>query len=379
MTWPPEPMTGVHGHPGRFALPHVLSMTSSSAPIATDERSRRPRPVDWREDPAIGRPTGASLLSQVLAVNTLIIVATVFTASVVARLQIDTPEGLKSFLIASVAMLVSALVNGMVLRRRFRPLEQLIAALDHVDLERPVLDTRRDPDAPADVERLREAVEGMLARLDLERRRRASAVLAAQESERARLARDLHDEVNQSLTGIMLRLSIIAADADDDATRAALQEVRDLTDQAMCELLRLSHDLRPTALDDLGLSAALKTRLSQLAADTDLDVECDITPDLPALSSDQQTVVFRVAQEALSNVVQHAGAQRVRLELHRRGDGGALLRVSDDGQGITPRPALLDGERQRAGLTGMRERALLVGAAIDIRSTSRGTVVELAL
>jgi two-component system sensor histidine kinase UhpB len=334
--------------------------------------------VDWRDDPTIGRPSGASLFSQVLAVNTLIIVATVFTASVAARLEINTPDGLKSFLIAAVAMLVTALVNGMVLRRRFRPLEQLIAALDHVDLERPVLTARRDPDAPADVERLRDAVEGMLARLDLERRRRASAVLAAQESERARLARDLHDEVNQSLTGIMLRLSIIASDADD-ATREALQEVRDLTDQAMCELLRLSHDLRPTALDDLGLSAALKTRLHQLSADTELDVECDITADLPELSSDQQTVVFRVAQEALSNVVQHAGAQRVRLELRRRDDGGALLRVSDDGRGIAARAAIGPGERERAGLTGMRERALLVGATLDIRSTPRGTVVELAL
>lgn len=359
-------------------LPQLPALSSSAAPIAADERAPRARPVDWREDPTIGRPSGASLFSQVLAVNTLIIVATVFTASVVARMQIDTSEGLRSFLIASVAMLVTALVNGLVLRRRFRPLEQLIAALDHVDLERPVLAAERDPDAPADVERLREAVEGMLARLDLERRRRASAVLAAQESERARLARDLHDEVNQSLTGIMLRLSIIASDADD-ATREALQEVRDLTDQAMCELLRLSHDLRPTALDDLGLSAALKTRLRQLAADTDLDVECEITTDLPELSSDQQTVVFRVAQEALSNVVQHAGAQRVRLELHRRRDGGALLRVSDDGRGISTRAPLGDGERERAGLTGMRERALLVGASIDIRSSSRGTVVELAL
>lgn len=338
----------------------------------------RQRFVDWREDPSIGRPSGPSLLSQVLAVNTLIIVATVFTASVVARLQIDTPEGLKSFLIAAVAMLVSALVNGMVLRRRFRPLERLIGALDRVDLERPVLEGARDTDAPADVERLRAAVEGMLARLDLERRRRASAVLAAQESERARLARDLHDEVNQSLTGIMLRLSLIAADADA-ATRDALQEVRDLTEAAMRELLRLSHDLRPTALDDLGLPAALTTRLRQLAAETELDVEHEIAADLPALSSDQQTVVFRVAQEALSNVVQHAGARSVRLELLRRGEDGVRLRVSDDGRGIGNLRAPADGERERAGLTGMRERALLVGAAVEIRSSARGTVVELVL
>jgi two-component system sensor histidine kinase UhpB len=348
--------------------PRPAEPDASGSSAAPDPRARLGR-----------QPSGASLFSQVLAVNTLIIVATVFTASVAARLQIDTPEGLKSFLVASGAMLVSALVNGLVLRRRFRPLEQLIEALDHVDLERPVLTAQHDADAPADVQHLRLAVEGMLGRLDFERRRRTSAVLAAQEAERARLARDLHDEVNQSLTGIMLRLSIIASDADDAATRAALQEVRDLTDDAMRELLRLSHDLRPTALDDLGLPAALETRLRQLQADTELDVKHEICGELPPLTSDQQTVVFRVAQEALSNVVQHAGAATVRLELLRRGDGGALLRVSDDGCGIGNRTSPAAGERERAGLTGMRERALLVGASVDIRSSARGTVVELAI
>ncbi|MEH3054780.1 MAG: sensor histidine kinase, partial [Patulibacter minatonensis] len=319
------------------------------------------------------------LFSQVLAVNTLIIVATVFTASVAAQIDIHTPDGFKSFLIAAVAMLITALVNGMVLRRRFRPLEQLISSLDHVDLERPALSTARDPDAPADVARLREGVEGMLARLDLERRRRTTAVLAAQETERARLARDLHDEVNQSLTGIMLRLSLIAKDADDESTRAALQEVRDLTEDAMRELLRLSHDLRPTALDDLGLSAVLETRLRQVAADTDLQVEQDIATELPPLTPDQQTVLFRIAQESLSNVVQHAHASRVRVVLERVGDAGVRLVVSDDGCGIGNRTSPALGERARAGLTGMRERALLVDAQLQIRSSGAGTTVELEL
>ncbi|MBO9531933.1 MAG: sensor histidine kinase [Solirubrobacteraceae bacterium] len=353
-------------------------MTTSSVPPGQSAAGKRIVPRNWRDDPSIGRPSGASLFSQVLAVNTLIIVATVFTASVAAQMDIGTSQGMEGFLIASVAMLVTALVNGLVLRRRFRPLEQLIAALDHVDLERPVLVAEPDADPPADVARLRAAVEEMLARLDLERRRRASAVLDAQEAERARLARDLHDEVNQSLTGIMLRLSIIATDADEE-TRERLGEVRDLTEQAMRELLRLSHDLRPTALDDLGLSAALETRLRQLEAETDLEVQHHIHADLPELTSDQQTVVFRVAQEAISNVVQHAEASHMRLTLAKRGTEGVLLQVSDDGRGIPARKEPEPGEREHAGLTGMRERALLVDARLAIRSSSRGTVVELAL
>ena len=131
-----------------------IRLTSSTADLPA-EPGRRARSGDWRDDPSIGRPSGASLFSQVLAVNTLIIVATVFTASVAARLDLNTSEGLKSFLIASVAMLVTALLNGLVLRRRFRPLERLITALDRVDLERPVLTGARDKDAPADVDHRR--------------------------------------------------------------------------------------------------------------------------------------------------------------------------------------------------------------------------------
>jgi two-component system sensor histidine kinase UhpB len=339
-----------------------------------------PAPTAWHGDPPIAgpRPSGVSLFSQVLAVNTVIIIATVFVASVAARLDIDTPEGLKSFLIAILAILMTALVNGWILRRRFGPLARLIHAIEEVDLERPVIASRAEAGEPLDVELLRNAVEGMLARLDLERRRRASAVIDAQEAERARLARDLHDEVNQSLTGIMLRLSAIARDAEP-STHAALQEVRDLTEQAMVELLRLSHDLRPTALDDLGLSAALEAQLQRISHDTSLKVLSDIEADLPALKPEQMTVLFRIAQESLSNVVQHADASTVTVSLRQAGSG-VMLRIVDDGCGIGNRRAPTKlGERQRAGLTGMRERALLVGGNLDLQSSSSGTSVELVL
>lgn len=318
-----------------------------------------------------------SLFSQVLGVNTLIIVATVFAATVAAQIDITTSDGLNGFLVVVAAMLATALVNGWVLRRRFKPLEQLIRALDTVDLETPKLPGGGRGE-PADVEQLRHGVEGMLARLDHERRHRASAVLDAQESERARLARDLHDEVNQSLTGIMLRLTAIAGDADP-GTAAALQEVRDLTSRAMAELLRLSHDLRPTALDDLGLSAALRARLAQLRKETDLVVRGEIDSALPDLSKEQQTVLFRVAQEAISNVVQHSGASSITVMLQGRGDGHVLLRVSDNGRGLAPAHPVPVGGRSSSGLTGMRERALLVGGTLDLRSTSTGTTVELIL
>lgn len=358
-------------------LPTDQTAPSSPAPAAGDPSTSS----GWKADPTIARPraAGVSLFSQVLAVNTVIIIATVFTASVAANLDLHTPDGTKSFLVAVLAILITALVNGWLLRRRFRPLERLMHALEDVDLERPTLVTHAEKGEPADIEALRRAVVGMLERLDLERRRRAGAVLAAQEAERARLARDLHDEVNQSLTGIMLRLSAAAMDTEDPAIRAALREVRDLTEQAMQELLRLSHDLRPTALDDLGLTAALDANLQRLGNATALSVESHIAGELPTLSADQQTVVFRVAQEALSNVVQHAGASSVTLSLQPKGEG-VVLRVTDNGCGIgNDRDPSSSPDRSRAGLTGMRERALLVGGNLDLRSSSRGTTVELTI
>ena len=353
-----------------FGSPPSLQQPSGVLPL--DDAMDQPPAAPVRRV----RRGGASLFSQVLGVNTVIILATVFTASVAARLDLDSAEGLDSFLVASLAILVTALVNAWVLRRRFRPLQRLMLAINAVDLERPTIATGPERGEPSDVAAMREAVRGMLRRLDLERRRRASAVLAAQEAERSRLARDLHDEVNQSLTGIMLRLSVLAGDADP-GTRAGLAEVRDLTEQAMQELLRLSHDLRPTALDDLGLTAALGARLDQLERDTPLRVERAIDAQLPALSAERQTVIFRVAQEAISNVLQHAGASTVRVALGACGRDGVRLWVSDDGRGIEASGAEHPEGRGRAGMTGMRERALLVGGTLRVLSGEHGTTVEL--
>jgi two-component system sensor histidine kinase UhpB len=320
--------------------------------------------------------TRVSLFAQVLGVNTVIIVATVFVASVIAQFDLSTQTGMESFLVAVVAILATVLVNGLVLRRRFAPLEELISSIDDVDLERPRLHTKLQPGEPDDIAQLRHAVEGMLSRLDEERRRRASAVIAAQETERARLARDLHDEVNQSLTGILLRLTAIGADADP-TTRHRLKETRDLTQAAMLELLRLSHDLRPTALDDLGLSAAIGERLRTLARDSGLQVSLDVGADLPVLGGDRETVLFRVVQEALSNVVQHADASKVNVSLQARADDGVLLTIADDGSGFDP-AAFRPGD-EHAGLTGMNERALMSGGVLRLDSGATGTTVELEL
>ncbi len=279
--------------------------------------------------------------------------------------------------IVVLAIAVAALATSLLrLKRRFGPLERLIEEMEKVDLSRP------GPLLPAsidgigeteEVERIELAFLRMMRRLEAERRRAGSAALQAQEEERARIARDLHDEVNQSLTGLLLRLEA-AREAAPPELEGELAETKALANQAMRELLSLARQLRPTALDDLGLAAATAGQVEQLARG-EIEAEFSADGDLSDLPDDAQLVVYRVAQEALSNATRHSGAARVEVRLRRLDDGGVELAVADDGRGF----AFADSERG-LGIGGMRERALLIGGELTIESRpGRGTTVRLTV
>jgi two-component system, NarL family, sensor histidine kinase UhpB len=275
------------------------------------------------------------------------------------------------------ALAVAALALALLrLRRRYAPLEDLIEEMEKVDLSRP------GPLLPAsidgvgeteEVERIELAFLRMMRRLEAERRRAGSAALAAQEEERARLARDLHDEVNQSLTGLLLRLEAVR-EAAPPALEAELAETKTLANQAMRELLSLARQLRPTALDDLGLAAAVAGQVEQLGQ-AEVEARIDAEGDFSGLGDDAQLVVYRVAQEALSNAGRHSGASHVAVALRRRDDGGVDLEVVDDGRGF----AFEESERG-LGIGGMRERALLIDGELTIESRpGHGTTVRLTV
>jgi len=284
------------------------------------------------------------------------------------------------------ALVVLALAVALVReRRRLRPLEDLIEAMEKVDLSspRPLLPASIDGVGETEeVERIELAFLRMMRRLEAERRRAGSAALHAQEEERARVARDLHDEVNQSLTGLLLRLEA-AREAAPPELEGELAETKALANQAMGELLSLARQLRPTALDDLGLAAAIEGQVGRLGGEIETGLE--VNGDFSDLGDDAQLVVYRVAQEALSNAARHSGAERVEVRLRRthpsesdtpstEGDG-VLLEVSDDGRGFA-----FDESERGLGIGGMRERALLVGADLTIESRpGRGTTVRLTV
>jgi two-component system sensor histidine kinase UhpB len=316
-----------------------------------------------------------ALLSQVLTVNTLVIVATVFAASVAARLDLGDTAGLRQFLVLVAAILTTVLANNFVMRRRFAPLESLTRTMARVDLTAP--GTRAQPSAgePADVARLRESFNLMLSRLESERLGTAAAVLRAQESERARVARDLHDEVNQALAAVSIRLAATAESAPPQLA-AELAETQRLATQAMRELLGLARDLRPAALDDHGLLPALRTQVRLFGERFAIPAQFEADGTRAVLGEFEQLVVYRVVQEALSNIARHAHAAGVKVAV--TGCDGPQVRVTiaDDGGGFDP-DRLRDGA---CGLAGMRERAMLAGGRMDVRTTpGAGTTIELTL
>lgn len=273
-------------------------------------------------------------------------------------------------------VVIALTISLLRLRRRLTPLERLIEEMEKVDLSRP------GPLLPAsidgvgqteEVERIELAFLRMMRRLEAERRRAGSAALRAQEEERTRVARDLHDEVNQSLTGLLLRLEAVR-DAAPPELETELAETKSLANQAMRELLSLARQLRPTALDDLGLTAAVGGQVEQVGRG-EIEAEFAAEGDFSDLSDDAQLVVYRVAQEALSNASRHSDAGRVAVRMRRREDGGVVLEVTDDGRGFA-----FDESEGGLGIGGMRERALLVGGELTIESRpGRGTTVRLTL
>jgi two-component system sensor histidine kinase UhpB len=316
-----------------------------------------------------------ALLTQVLTVNTLVIVATVFAASVAARLDLDAAADLRKFLVLAAAILATVLANNYVMRRRFAPLESLTRTMKRVDLTVP--GTRALPSAgePADVARLRESFNLMLARLEAERVGTAAAVLRAQEAERARIARDLHDEVNQALAAVSIRLAA-TADGAPAHLAAELAETQRLATQAMHELLGLARDLRPAALDDHGLLPALRTQARLFGERFGIPVRFTADGTRAVLGEFEQVVVYRVVQEALSNVARHARAGAVTVAVSGCDGPHVRLTIADDGVGFDP-CRLRDGA---CGLAGMRERALLAGGRLDVRTApGAGTTIELEL
>jgi signal transduction histidine kinase len=196
-------------------------------------------------------------------------------------------------------------------------------------------------------------------------------VVEAQELERRRLARELHDETGQALTSILLGLKPLEEVLADHPARAALTELREHVVSALQDVRRLAVELRPAVLDDFGLVPALERLTDAFAEQTDIRVDFHSAIGETRLPTDVETTLYRVVQESLTNIVKHADAHRVSISLARREVGVAAV-VEDDGGGFDPRIVRDDG----VGLLGMRERLALLDGRLEVESRpGAGTTV----
>ena len=293
-----------------------------------------------------------------------------FCALVFAPVTVSIPIAATELMALASGLVLLLILNLVLLRPAFRPLDMLADTMRRHD---PLSPGERVPVAgEPDVAALAQAFNEMLDRLESERRESARFALRVLEDERNRIARELHDEVGQTLTGVMLQVEGLATKIPQEL-QPQLDELRETARTGTEDVRRIARQLRPEALEDLGLQSALASLATAFGEQAGINVRRQLQPSVP-LSEEQELVVYRVAQEALTNVARHAQATQVELRLARRG-AQAVLTVRDDGLGI--HPGALPSSR---GIRGMRERAMLIGAQLEIDSgPDGGTAINLSI
>jgi two-component system sensor histidine kinase UhpB len=332
----------------------------------------------WGTPPIAGasaarEPRRVSLFRRVVAINAGVLVSAAVLLAVSPATVSPTLQ-LAEGVVLAVGTVLMISVNLLLLRRVFGPLEQLTGLMRRVDPHAP---GRRLELARADPEvaDLRHAFNSMLDRLEYERRHSARRALAAQENERRRLARELHDEVGQTLTGVVLQLEALQRMAPN-ALQGAIVDAQETARAGVEDMREIARGLRPQALDEFGLRSALLSLAAQTSDHTSVRVRPQVAEKLPALAHEQDLAVYRVAQESLTNVARHANARHVDLSLVQSATGDVELCLRDDGRGITAHEMNGAG----TGLAGMRERALLIGGRLSIRPHEKGgTEVKLTV
>lgn len=323
----------------------------SETPTPPDT-ARRPPPMLWR----------------VFAANAAVF-ALAFALLALAPVTLHASIRVEELVLLLAGLFVMLVVDLVLLRQALAPLARLAKVMSAVDLLQPGRRADGFDHSSSEVLALADAFNQMLQRLEEERHDSSARVLSAQESERLRIARELHDELGQTLTAVALRAEHIAQ--HPDAEHANFAELAEVVQQSLADVRRISHELRPSALEELGLLNALISLCARVSEQTGMHIHRDLEGPIPDLPPDIELAIYRIAQEALTNAVRHSHASAVHVALSCVGRK-LLLSVKDNGEGL-PEHVIAGG-----GLTGMRERAMLIGGALGIDSIP-GAGVEVTL
>lgn len=313
------------------------------------------------------------LFYKILIANAMIVVVGIVLGTALTLhyvRTVPTPVLIAGLALGGVGLTLT--VNALILMLALTPLKLLETTAARI--QGGDLDARVPYSALADrqLERLMRTFNGMLDALELNGQRLrevAARALNAEEEERKRISRELHDDTAQTLAALLIRLRV-ARSSDEDATRnAQLEEFRLELGEAIERIRRYARGLRPPALDELGLTPALESHVRSIEESTDIPISFEMEPLDRRLTPQAELVLYRIAQEALANATRHAGATRVSLRL-REEMGAVVLTVSDDGSGFDV--GRVRSEGRGLGLFGMEERALYVGGEVEIRSAPGG-------
>ena len=323
------------------------------------------------------------LFYKILLANAMIVVLGAVVGTAITRAYLrsghpgfSTPAFVALLALAGVA--VTVLVNALILRLALSPLdllEQTAARVQAGDVDARVPSS---PVADRELERLSLTFNGMLDSLESYRQRLrdvAARALAAEEEERKRIARELHDDTAQSLAALMLRLRVARGQEDRAARDRMLDELRAEIGEALERIRRFARGLRPPALDELGLVPALESHARTISEAAGIPVRVEAGTVDGLLCPQAELALYRIAQEAVSNAVRHAGARSVHVGIEPT-ERAVVLTVRDDGLGFDVETTRT-GERPGLGLFGMEERAAYLGGQVEIESRpGAGTVVR---
>jgi two-component system, NarL family, sensor histidine kinase UhpB len=305
---------------------------------------------------------------QVFGVNAAILVVAALLLAL-TPVQIDRSTTNGQFAILFGGLVVMLLANAVLLRFSLAPLRRLMRSMRQADLLQP--GRRLEKAGSREIAEVIEVFNATLERLEEERRSSVRRVLTAQEAERRRVAQELHDQVGQDLTAVLLDIELLRENATNKHAEI-LDDMASAAKEVLDELGRISYELRPAALDELGLASAVEALCTATARRAGIEIDQLLAVRPPPLDPEIELAIFRIVQEGITNAVRHSGCTAIGVRL-AVSDSRVRLEIADDGCGVGDAPA-------GGGIRGMRERASMIDGMLTIESrTPNGTQLIMRL
>lgn len=335
----------------------------------------------------------APILEKVLIGNAIVIILGALGGTFITNALVHVSGIALALFFATVGILLSLFINSYILQSALRPMDVLQRTVEDIDRGDTTVRAPVDEIGDPQLKRFAQALNTMLERLAAHTRmieqnraqvrQLSGQVLSAQEDERKRIARELHDDTSGSLARVLLNIEMVEDTLPEEGfpeIRAKMRDTRVLTEQTLENVRKMIFGLRPTLLDDLGLAAAVRWYAKNTLEPAGIQVQFEASSNVGRASATAETALFRIAQEAITNIIRHANARHARVQLTREPFRLTLL-IQDDGRGFDVGAAERESDGDhRWGLFGVEERVQLLGGTFGIESgVGSGTTVKVEI